>query len=647
MGDVAHQSRALAVDLGGRRRLDRSAARRGGPAEVDPSDPTSLDRAAAAVWHDEGGEVDTFLLQSGIRHVLLRQVPRAVRVAWWKELRGLPLPEGTRVCWDGAEVWYDEAERRIVAQGWQHRRMLKWLRFAALVAKSARRSARPITGPGLTLTELQVALGDPGKPITKRWVTEIIAWYRAEKLLRVVMPGTRVARLDVPEDELKFGEPQRTAFEVAVEAAHDARHRTLKRWHEDELDARRAGVAPPPHPDELGAFREHLGAMPERDDDVFLLRVAQVYELLVPEAPDVRDAPPQRSRPRNVVNLADVREKRAQARNRALRADDAKPGAKAALSGLKTRRHRGGGPARPLADLSVSTEASESSTPSFFTTEGGSVSTPSGVVDEGAASPRSQGEVLALPEGPNHPSRVGSDPVRAAWRLLRGILTTPLSPSEAVLPRQLCIGVSPNWLARRIAPYVRAGFTDAQLVAVIAHRGGTWSYVPPVVKNPCGWIRAALKRWSPTAPPLPDEIREAAAEVEAESEHEHEKRRRRAAGIHKAGHWAAIAGCELCDDNGFRQLDGAGPLVRCYHSPADDDEVAAADVDEGQDQDDEPGPATVDEARALIDRVARGLDDPVKAEMLAEAHRRLAARRQAEDKHTPRALRRRGTWRRP
>jgi hypothetical protein len=629
MGDAAHGSSALAVDLGGTRRLDRRTVRRGRPVEVDENDPTSLDRAAAVVWRRHAGEVecaphlagevDSFLLRAGVRNALLRYVPRSVRLTWWRELKVVPLPDGTRVCWDGAEVWLDEVERRLVRHTWQERRMRRWRRFAALVAASVQRGGRPITGPGLTLPELAVALGDPDKPISERYVTKIIRWFRDEQLLRVVMPGTRSARLHVPEDELKPGTVERTAYEVAVEAAHDARHRVLKKWHEDELAARAAGVAPPPHPDELAAFREHLGPMPARDDDVYLLRVAQVYELLIPEAPDVRDAPPQRSLPRGVVDLAAARERRAQARHGALSTTGVRPGIEAVLSTLDQPRGSRRQLTRALRGLSVDTEASESSTPSLFTTEGGSVLQNGGVVDERRPSGGSYAEVLAMPEGPNHPMHTGPAPLRAAWRLLRGILTRR-DQGEAVLPRQLCVGVTPVKLARWIGPFVAAGWTDAQLVAVIAHRGGAWSYVPPEIPNPLGWIRAALNRWTPAAPPLPDEIRGLVDDVEAENERARREREQRGPEIHKAAHWAAIAGCELCDDLGFRQLDGSGPPVRCYHSPADAAEAVVED----------PAPLPLDQVDELIARTLgkrRGLVDD---EVLAEARRRYEARRAAE-----------------
>lgn len=634
MGEPAHIGEALAPVLGAGE-LERIAAHRRRASPVDPDDPTSLDRAAAVVWHDET-VVDGFLLSAGLRYDLLRRLPRAVRFEWWRELRAAVLPPGTRVCWEGAVLWLDEVERRLAAQNWQDRRLQRWRKFADLVARSCARNRRPITGRGLTLPELAEALG-----ITTRRVTTIIRWYRDQGLLRVVMPGARSVHLDVPTDELGPKEPERTTHQARAALAHAERRRLMREWVEDELDAVREGRTAPPPPDELAVFREHLGDLLVFDESRDLTNVAQVYELLVPEAPDVREAPPQRARSQGVADLATARQRRAQRQRGRLDAVPAQPGRAAVLGGVDQGRTGAGRPSRSPGSPSICTE---SSTLTAVDPEREIVTTTSGVVDERRPSGGSYEKDSHFPEGPNHTPRRLSPPLRAAWRLLGGAEQSR-AEGPGVLPRQLR-QVKPLTLARLVGPYVAAGWTDEQLVAVLAYRGGAWSYVPPVIDNPAGWLVAALRRRPPTAPPTADEmtlahqraeVREDVADVEAVNT--------AAATSRAAKLLAVMRACELCDDNGLRPLDGDGPPIRCRHSPADADEVAAALAAAAEDR------LTRDEAREVIARTLTP-EDPVRAALLAEARRRWEerkARQLADPNHVPRALRKqvRRTWRKP
>lgn len=599
MGERALQSSKKADR---RRRVNRL------PVVVDAADPTTLDRAAAYVWHDESERVG-FLLDAGVRWALLRHVPPSIRLEWWMAARSVQAPEGTRACWDGPEVWLDEVEQRLAGQQWQARKLEKWRKFAAAVADSCARGRRPITGPGLTLPELAGLLGKPDQPISTRYVSQIVRWFRDEALLHVVMPGTRTARLEAPEDETEDERQTREAAGLRAaasrRAAHEARHRLHREHAEAELDAVRAGLTPPPPPDELAAFR---GALEEHavdvDEEARLLRVAQVYELRIPEAADVREAPPERYRAPGVVDLSTARQRRTEARQRARSAAARRLG-------------------RPLAETPSVSVGGESSTPSCDLFMGGMQANTSAVVDERAPSGRSEEEVLDPSRGPDQSRAYPTAPLAAAQRLLGAPDEPRTTPDSGVLPRQLTTGVRLAWLARKVGPFVAAGWTDEQLVDVIAYRGGTLTYVPPVVGNPCGWIVAALGRWSPTAPPLVSpEDRDAADQVERFNNHVRDRREARFGAVRLE----AAAGCDLCDDQGYRLQDLTGPAIRCHHSPADVDEVeaAAVAVDEvlvGRGR---------DEVLAILARKRGDVVDPVRAAVL-DAARKSAADREALD----------------
>lgn len=627
LGDAAHVSGALALDLA-ENELDGSAVHRAVARATGDDDPTVWDRATALVWHDDT-KVDGHLLKAGVRWHVLRHIHRSVRVGWWRALAGAELPAGTRVCWDGPEVWLDEVERRLAEQNWQSRRLDKWRRFAHLIARSCQRDDRPITTCGVDRETVAEDLG-----VHKDYVTKIIRWYREQQLLHIVMPGTRAPRLAVPVDELPEEAEARTVREARLEAAHAERRRVLQQWKSDRAAALHAGLTPPDVPDELGVFRQ-AEPLVERDDDRDLINVAQVYELLVPAAPDVRDAPPQPARARMVDEVARARQRRAQRRRAALRDVPTRPGVvavRAAESAAGQDQTASGTPGR----FSVDTE---STTPSEFHQIGESVSKTRGVVDERRPSGGSYESGSGFAGGPNQSQRPTTRALRAAQRLLAGAEPSQGKPRGAVLPRQLC-GADPRRVASRIAPFVLAGWTDEQLVAVIAHRGGTWSYVPPEVDNPTGFVLAALKRWgSPATLPLPEDVRDAVEQVEADNAAARQDRE--ANGHRRAGRAAQLAreACDLCDESGYRPLDGGDQHVRCYHSPADRDEVEALRRAGDEGQDDELAPREA--ARAEIARVLKS-DDPARQAVLAEAHRRRQERQAAQlanPNFVPRALR--------
>lgn len=540
-------------------------------------DPTASDRAAAEIWVHEAGMVNGWLMAHGVRWELLRWMHASARYLWWQQLASRPVPEDTRPCVEGREVWLDEVEQRLAQQDWQSRRLIKWRTVATALANACPREGGAITRNGCTYPELAAAAD-----CSEDYIGDIVRWYVDQGLLAIKVPGTRKIRMEIPEDE----RPEETESRLARQAAEVARHRALAELvdeHDDEVV-------------ELAEFREQLGPRPEPARAPWI-EVAQVYELRAPASsePAVPHAAPRGDR--TVVDIAGARQRRAQ-RGGHLPQSPVQPGRAAALS----------------------PSAEQKSEPSAFRFLRGTGPEASGVVDEGPATPGSHEEELDPRKGPKDSDQRVSRPVRAARRLLAGAEPSQGRTSTGQLPRQLCRGVAVTWLAVRIAPYVYDGWTDEQLVQQIAHRGGTHVFVPVDVANPRGWIVANLRLVDPKARPvaIADEVRDAVDEIELQNAvatadrrlkvQQHEDRRRQSAAAAQRRQ-QTIDECDRCDEYGWVLLDGAGPEVQCDHRPVDaaiDEQPLAAE------------PLTRAEAIATI-RSAIGGRDELRQSLLDQA----------------------------
>jgi hypothetical protein len=540
-------------------------------------------RAEASVFTDELDLWARHLVACGIRWYLVRWIPRTERKKLFYEtlLREEAALPGTRPASEGSTVWLDHAYARIDRQGWQARKAAKFRAYARAQAASVDPGGPPITRGGVTMPELCAALG-----CTDRYIQQVIEpWFRAEGLLLVLVRGTRAPRMEAPCDETPEEAEAREAREEARTAANRCRIAEARAHLQAELAAAQAGTPAPAPPDSFAPFREALDL---EHAPAPLINIAQVYQLRLPVAPDARDAPSQPA----VVGLAERRrQRRAQAQREAILAirDGAVPP-----------------PVEPVAGL-----AEQKFGPNVPRGKEESLQFPGAVVEERPASRGSYDEGACPSGGSNQPRRRERRHVRAARRLLGRLQSAQGTPAEPLLPRHLCRDVTLVNLAHWIRGHVDAGLSDEELVLVITSDGGRWRRPPEKVRNPAGFIRNALARWSPTGPrPVDQATRRKCAAAVDELEHENERERYERAA---RGRRIAIDACSRCDEDGWEQLDGAGPAVRCDHRPVDEDQ-ALDDVDPVQ-------PLTSGEAvNQVRDQLcARGSVTALRSRLLAEA----------------------------
>jgi hypothetical protein len=513
-------------------------------------DPTAVDRENAHRWEDEAGRVDGWLMAHGVRWDVLRWIPRVVHrlvgkgqvfgttaglVGWQQQLVQRQPPPNTRACVEGREVWLDAVEEALAGQPWQARRLAKYRAVAAKIAAACPREGGAITRNGCTYPELAAAA-----KCDKGHLTSIVRWFEAAGLLFVVVPGKHMPMLPVPREESPAEAHARKVHQAALEERARARQQL-------GLDA--------PVVD-LAEVRDALGPAPKRTaQGTPVIPIAQVYQLRVPHAPETPVLPAAAWGKRIPDELTERRQRRARRLARAPQAKDAKPGRKAALAG-----------------------AAENSDPSAVGQERESYIFASGVVEERAATPHSYPGTAGVRKGSNRTGTPGGRPMRAAQRLLGGPQKScPVSPSTLPLVLRT---VRPGWLAARIARYVLAGWSDAQLVLLIAHGCGQYETCPPV-HSAEAFIVAALRKASPDVPfRTADDwraVRAAAAAAERETAAAATERRMLVDRFRQA----AIDGCPRCDVDGWTRLDGAGADVRCDHRadqvPVDVDDAPAVD----------------------------------------------------------------------
>jgi hypothetical protein len=548
----------------------------------DP-DPTSWARESAVAWADdwESGRVVAWMLAHGVRWSLLRWIRPDSRWAWYEQLIKLTPPPGTRACVEGREVWLDHVVEVISSQPWQKRRKDKWLAIAHAIAYAVPLHGGAITRDGCTYPELAEAAG-----CCLDYVADIVEWFVQAGLLHIVVPGTRKKPMPQPEDETPEEAAAREAYEQRLAAHTEARAEELKRakaqLREQINDEMRTGAIVV----QLDPFRDTVPApeLPPSHKGEWI-NVAQVYQLRLPAPPEPSELPAEAWGRPKVASLGKARQRRAQRRRGTLTRKAVQPGRTAALPGQ-----------------------TENSSPNADHLERDRPCSSSAVVEKRAASPRSDEGASGQSGGSKRTSRPGSRVVRAAQRLLGVSQSGHGMPSGRYerLPLSLR-GVGVAWLARRIAPYVVAGWTDEQLVQLIAYDSGRKPSCPPDIPNPRGFVVNALRRQAPSVPfrsaAETDELRQAVDVEVTRNDDAQQLREQNARRIARLV--AAAADCDQCDDEGFRQITGPrGHLVvqRCTH-----------DEPEPQPEPTEPKPPASDEFRERLMAQARAADERRRA----------------------------------
>lgn len=570
----------------------------------DP-DPTSWARESAIAWEDahESGLVVADMLRRGVRWHLLRWIDPGSRWLWWKQLNARPpAPADTRAAVEGSQVWRDHWAEVVAAQGWQARRQQKWMRWQEKVGGAVPVDGGAVTRDGCTLPELAEYIG-----CSEDYASEITAWHVEHGAVHVTVPGTRRKAMPAPSDESPEEAAERAAREAAVERARAARAEAVH-GNVIELDVWRD--APPP------AIEAEHGCPYLRTDSSTgerWVHVAQVYELRLPAPAEAPELPAAAWGAPKVTRLGKARQRRAQGRRGTLRDRHVQPGRLAALPGQREKSD----PNDPLQERDRPSSSSVG-------------------VEERAASPRSH-EGSPSVRGSKKVTRTPSRVVRAAQRLL-GL---NLKPGESRsgdrglrLPPQLR-AVPVAWLARRIARYVLAGWTDRQLVRVIAQDGGRQPGCPPTIRTPEAFITAALGRWPADGPyrdvDQAEATRSSVEQVVIENEQAAHVREANARAIRRA-----IDECQRCDMDGFLERParhGDGVVVEhCDHQP--DVEVDPIDLLPDEDRRRAQDALLTD----TLERARRHYEERLTAEGKRAAHRKTTT--------TPRRQRRQrnGAW---
>lgn len=518
----------------------------------DP-DPTDWARSSAVAWEDdhESGPAVAEFLRRGVRWHLLRWIEPASRWMWLQQLRQRQAPAGTRAVVEGGQLWLDGVAEIVAAQGWQARRQCTWMRFAEKVADAVPVDGGAVTRSGCTVPELAEHIG-----CSEDYVSDIIRWFVDQGLLHVLVPGDRKKAMATPSDETPEEAAERQARVQAAVEAKAARAKAV-RERVVQLDVWRD--APPPAIEvEHGCPYLRTDASGER-----WVHIAQVYELRLPAPSDAPELPAAAWGDPKVTSLGKARRRRTQARRGTLRGRGVQPGRAAALAGQMEKS----GPNDP--DQEISRPSSSSAG-----------------VEERAAPPRSYEAPPSPARGSNQATRPPSRVVRSAQRLLGRVQKpgeTPVDERLRTLPPQLR-AVTVAWLARRIARHVLAGWTDRELVCVIALDGGRHMHCSPSVRNPQAFIAAALRRWpADTQYRTVDQVeqaqtvRQAVDAVEVLNEDLARSRDTRARRIRQA-----IDECPRCDGDGLVERPArhaAGVVVeRCDHQ--DPDPLAEVPIDE-------------------------------------------------------------------
>jgi hypothetical protein len=508
-------------------------------------DPAAAAYASGHVFADQKGQVDGTLLRSGVRWIKLRWMHRRDRMRMWREVQAAEMPECTRACWEGGQVWLDEVRCRVDAQRWQQRRKDTWFSAGLLLAESVRPGMRPLTE--ISHKAIAAAIG-----VDPCYVTRIIRWYREQGLLGKILGGTRFLPLPVPEDETTEEYAARLAQAEAARQARRERRRLALDQARAELAARSSGQPIPPT--ELRPWREFRAEQHDdhsRDSEDHLAALASVYELRLPIPPPPATPPG----PDNVISLADKRDRR-----------------------------------RPDVDDCPQCHPKQ-------------LTTALTCVDPEKFNPHALAKVIEVPpeqwrpvekrRAPRGRDRAsGSSPEVSSQRVTRRsiaqrtaqvLLEGPVDgwcEENVKLPSKLRGGVARSWLAGQIRPLTLAGWTPLEIAWHLITCGGRYALLPQDVPNPRAFIRTSLRRANPRIRPA---VKWAADDAEREA-HVHAARmaaavtkavatrgygrqlERRACGGAKR---EAILQCDLCDEYGWLPvLDASVDAVRCSHDPA-------------------------------------------------------------------------------
>lgn len=522
------------------------------PVTLADADPTAAARAEAHVWHDEAGAVEGTLLSAGVRHALLRWIPRSMQLALWQEISNYVRPTSTRACWEGSAVWMAEVVLRVSMQDWYDCRKKTAIECAETLAASCLQGHRPLTR--IVQEEIAREIGR-----TDRTVRTVLRWLQDEGLLGRVLRGTRTRRLAIPHGETDAEREARLAREADEQALRRRRREAARAHARAEIEALHAGRTPPvPDPFAAGGNED----VSETEPGDGLLRIGSVYELLIPTEPE--PAPLHRpGGPSPEVSKID--------------GQGAAQGQESVSMSVKPNQHGELTPAACAPKQAVTWSNTINFRPNGFSKvlidsprAAGAVENPQ---NRGATRRLRQenAQVRGCFEGRNQSLAHRSRAERAAGRLL-GQAENAQAAVGGRLPWRLAEGVSRTWLAAQIRPLVNANWTDADIVQQITTRGGRYPHLPLRIPNPRGWIRAALSSAVPEIRPV---VRQAADNVEAETAEDAQRRQQRISQRDQQadrdgarGRAAAIRDCSLCDEFGWVALDGAGPEVRCDHQAA-------------------------------------------------------------------------------